>query len=209
MYAAFEDCADTELVADRRYVEILVAVRKRRGSGRDPQALELRQHVQQRIGNTLGEIALVPVGAEVLERQDRDRVDCLRVTGDAGAVAAARLGSVAPILLPDEKPDGDDQQSDHHDIEPARRLARVDAVTIEGRFPLDAFRRDLVNPGEDDGKRKTECEQERDEPHCPFGQPEDTGGDVDYLENQPGTDSIKYGCANDVTTLEFVKKGHA
>ena len=72
-HAAFEDGRHVELLRDRRDVHILALEVERRGAGHHPQAADLRQHVQEFLGKTVGEVFLVLLRAQVRERQHRDR----------------------------------------------------------------------------------------------------------------------------------------
>ena len=71
--AAFEHRADVQAPPDLPHVEGLALERKRGGSRHHAQILDVRQAVDQLLGDTVAEIFLILPSAHVHERQDRDR----------------------------------------------------------------------------------------------------------------------------------------
>jgi hypothetical protein len=77
-HAPFENIRDVQLLADDATVLGLDAEQERRRPRRHFQRLDSRQRVQQFLGQTLGEIRLILLGAQVPESQHRDRRLILR-----------------------------------------------------------------------------------------------------------------------------------
>src|SRR5688572_4421256 len=72
-HAAFEDRADVERLPDSADVLVLVSECERRGTRNDAQAWHAGQRVEDLLGETVAEVLVFLVRAEVGERQDRDR----------------------------------------------------------------------------------------------------------------------------------------
>ncbi len=71
--AALEQVRDAELLGDRRDVGARALEAPRRRARRHAQALDLREDVQQFLGQSVGEVLVLLVAAHVDERQHRDR----------------------------------------------------------------------------------------------------------------------------------------
>ena len=70
---ALEHVVDAERLRDRRDVGVLVLERERRGPRDHPELRQLREQVQQLLGQAVGKVLLVARLAHVLERQHGDR----------------------------------------------------------------------------------------------------------------------------------------
>ncbi len=70
--AAFEDCADAELPADPAHIPAARVELERRGPGRHLELVNHRQCIENLFGDTLAEVALLLLGADVDERQHGD-----------------------------------------------------------------------------------------------------------------------------------------
>ncbi len=103
-YAAFEQCFDAELPADVADVCTRAAELKRRRPGRDTQAIDVCQRVDQLLCETLAQIVLIAAGAHVGEWKDRDGRDvgCRRLAiGDGGDRGFRKLGDEpVPAAVP-------------------------------------------------------------------------------------------------------------
>ena len=105
--AAFEHRRDVELLRDRRYVDVLALEEERRSARCDAQSADLRQHVQELVGEPVGEVLVLFVAAQVDEGKHGDRRrECLRRSGAAACRASRqrcrrRLGTlrVSPAPL--------------------------------------------------------------------------------------------------------------
>ena len=133
LHAAFEQIGDAELAADRLRVLLMVAESARGGGRRHLQRGVAGQRRADLGGETVGEIRLLGITAEVGERQDSD---------------AARLGAAARRAQPDDAADrrgcGGARTADeqHPSIDPLRA----------GRRDCGA-RRHRIRAGRSDGAR--------------------------------------------------------
>ena len=76
-HAAFEQCPDAERPPDLAHVRTRAAELEGGRSRRDAQAVDLRQRVDQLLGQPLAEVVLIAARAHVGERQHRDRGEYL------------------------------------------------------------------------------------------------------------------------------------
>jgi len=83
-HAAVEHGRHVQLARDLRDVVAAVLELERRCARRHAQPRHLRQHVQQLVGQTLGEVLVVGAGAAIRERQHRDGRDTRRCGGRLG-----------------------------------------------------------------------------------------------------------------------------
>src|SRR5438067_462512 len=72
-HAAFENAAHTECPGDRANILILSPESKRRRAGDDLEAANMRQHVDDLLGQAVAEVLVLLVRAQVGEWEDRNR----------------------------------------------------------------------------------------------------------------------------------------
>jgi hypothetical protein len=73
LHAAFDEVSRIELAADLLDVRRALTHRERRGPGDERQVRDTRQSMQHAFGHPEGDVGVLCVGTQVLERQDRDR----------------------------------------------------------------------------------------------------------------------------------------
>ena len=72
-HAALEDAAHTEGLSDRADILLLAPERERRCAGDDLEARNVRQHVDDLLGQAVAEVLVLLVSAQVGKRQDGNR----------------------------------------------------------------------------------------------------------------------------------------
>ena len=183
LHAAFEDMHDSELFRDLRQVVGRALEALRRGARDDFQVGYLGETCQDFLLHAFGEISVVGVATEIIERQHRDRF-CRQFRLSSTGGISARVAS-------EEKQSDGDRGSNDHDKNPnmllwlSRRHSGIDIFRA-----LDSFRRELEGPCDHEGDRESEHDREHDEPHGPvrnLKEWKDLRGD---LNEEPGDNRI-------------------
>lgn len=68
---------------------------------------------------------------------------------------------------------------------------------------LDAFGRDLEDPGQHEGEGKAERQHDRQQPQGSFRRIDDAEQHVGHLQQQPRARSVEQGYTNDVASLQL------
>ena len=159
----------------------------------------LRQHVQQRLGKTIGKVVVAIVAGHVDERQNRN--GCRASTIDASR--ADRTARTEHGDRHDQHGDGNDGQV----IESLQPTARTLVVRNLG-LPLDALVREFVDPREYRNRNKTQCKQQDNHPRRPVGGAELGQDSGQHLGQQPADDEVRKEHPQYVPALEFFDNGH-
>ncbi len=178
-YAALEQRRDAEPLRDGRGGDVLALEAEGRGAGDDLEARYATEAVEHLLGETVGEILLVRVAGEVLERQHGDG----RILGRPG---------LADVRLADEQHDDSDEQCADHDrvgvVAQAAHRGTGDAR--RGGIAFDAVWPDLEEPGERDGEREPGRGRDDEGRHHPTRGAQRFERDVGDLQQEPGDDRV-------------------
>ena len=196
LYAAFEQVAGTEFAPDLARVSGAVAKCERRRARDDVEFGEVRDLVQDGLGDAERQHLAVGRAAQVLERQHRN-----------GRIAGT--GRTQVRLPYQQQCDRGQQHADDGDVriapQPAHRGAR-DPLTR--RIALDAPVAHLVEPGERRSDRKAEHRSDDQGDHDPPGHAQWLEGDVGNLQQEPGNQRIAHCNAQDTALLQALQPGH-
>ena len=200
-HAALKHGVYVERPADLRDVLVLAFELKGRGSGRDLETLGLGQHIQNLLGDAIGEILLIALGAEVGKREDRDGE--LLAAGLALRQPAAAVLPVAEHGNPDDGQHQDGKRQAPKITAPARR------ATLSG-FPSDGVGRhlgaSLIGPGDDHAKRQPYDQKHRHQGHRPVGKPQRRHHVGRQLHNRRGHDDVDGRDTDNLAPLQFLPK---
>ena len=155
------------------------------------------------------------LAAHVRERQHRDGLGrcldrCLRRRRSWRCIGCGRDGRCAwnePLDGHDD--DRDDEQSDDDEVELAGRLCRDRGVALDLVLALQAFRCQLVDPGEDERRHEAQHSSPANSSlFAPGRQPEQAEQQLADLQEHPGCDEVQRRHSEDVATLQLRDYGH-
>ena len=172
-HAAFQHMRDPELRGDVRDIPGVALEVERRGAAGHVQAPHLGELVEQLLRNAVGKILLVLFRTHVDEGQHSDGVFV-----DPG-IGWQRRDRLRP------------------------RLRRQRTCLLLALGALDALRRQLEGPGQDDRKGEADDQKDDDGGGEPGGQVQWFLDDGNDLRDQPGHDRIHDRDLEDVTTPQF------
>jgi hypothetical protein len=203
--AAFQHVGDIERGADFPQVFVLALEAERRGAARDLQVRDLRELVQQLLGEAVGEILVLRVRTHAHERQHRDGALAGRRFLDRRVGLDARLcGRLhrldARLPLPDEVAERDDEDDDDDPVEPAARGARDGCRAVDVFLALYAFGRELEHPGEHHRGWQAEQQHHDQDVQHPVRRTEEREHHVGHLYQQPADRGVGHAHAEHVAS---------
>jgi hypothetical protein len=196
-----------QLLGDLTHIHIGVLECERGGACSDAQLGDLRQHVQQRLGESVAEVLVVGVAAHVDEGQHRDG----RAAVGIGKPRGGRLRCCRRRqheTVRDQHTHSDDEQHDGDDIKAFGGDRRDGLRAVHLRLALDALGCDLERPGEKQCNRQADGQQGNDD----LADPTRRAVDVEYqrtdFDQQPGSHQVGRPDAEHIAALELVEQGH-
>ena len=214
LHAAFEHGRDTELLGDDLQVRRMARVLRGRRARDHLEVADAGKPSQDLVLHAGREVGVVLVLAEVFERQHGDRLGRSRSALGAATALASRTCCFGVGRA------GLRSTNICASISSAMRTSRtmiqrsslravrwtIDSVGVDFALALEAFRRELVEPGERDEQRQADHGGDDDPAHDPFGSVEerkDLGGDLDQ---QPRGGGVERRGAKYIAALEFTQQ---
>ena len=192
-HAALEQIRGAELLPDGAQVFVLPLEGERRGAADHPQAVHLRQRVEDLLGDAVGEVFLLLVGAEVDEGEHGD---------GGGGPFARRTMDGAHVEVPDAPRHG----GEHADAHQEKREART-AEPLSGRGALDAALVDVEDPGQADDDGKAERQRRHHIGKDGVGPAQAVHDRLDDLQHREGAETVADQRANDAPSLQLGQQG--
>ena len=173
------------------------------------QVFDLRQQIDNRLGDTGRKILVLRFRAQVLEFEHGDRAIAVRVAHclDAFGVRRDRLGLRQHEAIDHEHGHCERQHDDNRPVE-APRVGRWPRGSVLARVAADAVGRPFEDPGQDQRRNQPHGQQVGEQRQPMLGQAVDRPQHVRDLQQQPGAGQVRDGHANDISSFEFVEKRH-
>ena len=191
-HRTLEHVRDIELLGDLADLQVLASEGERRGARDHPQFGNVRQQVQELLGDAVGKVLVVRIAAHVDEWQYNDGI--LAVGLDqcfAARLTRHRLlpGRIARGIENElvEREIGEWQRQQQHDqaVEQAIGALRQRAAVVEILLALDALRREFEGPCQDHRRNEADQESDDDGPHGAAPEPEGRQDRLRDLDQQP------------------------
>ena len=178
---------NAERVRDEAHILVLALEGEARRSGCNLEFGDLRQHVQERLSQAVGEILVVLVAGHIDERQHGDRCHI------GNRCRLLHLHWIGAKARPGNKSNSGDDGRYGDVIKLACRMRCDRPVRRDVFFFLQAFGRQLIDPGEDDGRHETQRDDGNDDFRNPLGRAENRHQGSDDLGQQPADHQVG-GC---------------
>ena len=185
-YAPLQHRPHVQQAAD--FTDVLVAVTEGegRGSRRHVQAVNLRQQVQDFLGQAVSKVGLVARGREIGEGQHGDGILWCR---EVAAGLGHRLLLLETIRVEAVEAG---RQAQHREQCQAEQQYGLPAVQqAGGTGPVDAVRADVEEPGDDEHHRETENGQDHHDGRHPVGQQQGFDRRVHQLQQHEHRDGVR------------------
>ena len=213
-HRAFEDVRNIEPLGDLRDLHVLALVRERRGARDHAQLRDLRQQVQQLLGDPVGEILLVLVRAHVDEREHRDRLVAVGFHQRLGApFGTRRLGRRLfalrgqDELVDGEVAEGEREHAHDHAIELLAGLWGDRLAAIDLALALQAFGRDLERPSENQHRQQANDQYYDDQADRGGTKTERGEHSLGDLDQQPRDREVRGADAQHIAPPELADEG--
>jgi len=218
--AASEQGADAQGFADFAQVGVLALELEGRGAADHLHAVDARQRIEDLFRDAVREEFVLRIGRHVHEGQHRDgargeflrgRRGWLRCCGRGRGRGLARQRAVRrQHELVDAEPAQRQQQHGDDDAIHAPRRVRGDRVFRRHLgIALEAFRRELEDPGEDQRRQETDGEQQHQRAQGRGRHVEPGQHRARDLHDEPRADQVQARHADDVATAQFGDETHS